>query len=433
MSCRKLCLHFSLIAPLILLVVAGSLAAPGTSRHSISSLQRNVIHVWNISSPYRAEIPKGVPLDIQNRAKALGYTVELTNFLADGFEGKFAQAFREHNEPEILTFDNLGILIGLNGPSMPHIEGILNENGVASSIILEQDTLVSLQPRGWVLLLHSAANYEAAKALAMQPEVCSQQFGGKAAANPDLQGASDFAVAATRAYVGCDTTSLTSMSDSQKLSTKCLHPDETSQVDQVETCSISGNENLAFAFVGSSFSAQAPAPRAFTPFKTWFPNAQLGHQTLMTIVRKEGGKWRLLAISGIPVTHLQETKLQVTHIANLLVNNSGESVPTPAQVTTPDGTYPKRQGNQFGDLTWKPSTDPDVVAEVAEFVLVAPRRQPDGSLPADEPTRYLFVNPTAGRISTGMLFGGGRFSWRVWSINKTGGISFSDPRWYIYP
>jgi len=369
-----------------------------------------------------------VPLDIQDRAKALGYTIELTNFAADGFSARFTQAFREHKEPEILTMDNAAFLFGMNGPSLPHVDGILTENGVASSLILEQETLMSLQPRGWVFLLRSAANYEAAKELAMQPGVCTQLMGGKVTPpeNAELQNASDFATTAARAYLNCDMAALTAMSDSHKLSTRCLHPDESSQVDNVETCSISGNENLAFAFVGSAFSAQAPAPAQFTPYKAWWPNAQIGHQTLLTILKKEDSKWRLLAISPDPTYRYPQTRLSTEHISSLLTSGFDESIPSPAQIITPDGTYPKRQGNQFGDLIWKPSASPDVIAEVAEFVMTSRKQM-------DEPTRLLFVDSTAGRLSTGLLFGGGRFQWRVWSINKNGNIAFSDPRWYTYP
>jgi hypothetical protein len=428
MSCCTFRLSFSLIVLFLLLAVSPAFVARPVVRHAGGRPNQSVIRVWTVGSPYRAETPRPVPLDIQDRAKALGYTIELTNFAADGFSARFTQAFREHNEPEILTMDNAAFLFGMNGPNLPHVDGILNENGVAGSLILEQETLTSLQPRGWVFLLRSAADYEAARALAMQPTVCSQLMGGKVTApeKSELQNASDFAIAAARSYLNCDVASLTAMSDLHKLSTRCLHPNESSQVDNVETCSISGNENLAFAFVGSAFSAQAPAPSQFIPYQPWFPNAQIGHQTLLTILKKEGGKWRLLAISADSVSRYPETRLSTEHISSLLTSGFDESIPTPAQIITPDGTYPKRQGNQFGDLTWKPSTSPDVIAEIAEFVMTSRTR-------LDEPTRLLFVDSTAGRLSTGLLFGGGRFQWRVWSINKNGNIAFSDPRWYIYP
>jgi hypothetical protein len=418
----------SLVACAICLIAAQASIETAIPRHVAPRSSEGVIRIWIVGSPYREEPQRAVPSDIQNRAKGLGYTIELTNFPASGFSAQFAQAFREHNEPEILTFDNGGILFGINAPNLPHIEGILNENGVASSLILEQESLASLQPRGWVYLLRTAASYEAARALALQPGVCSQQFGGKAEppANGELQSASDLAVAAARAYMSCDIASLTAMSDPQKLSTKCLYPDESSQVERVEMCSISGNENVAFAFVGSAFSAQASAPYPYVPYRPWSPNAQIGHQTLLTIVRKQGGKWRLLAISGDVLNRDQQTRLRTEHISGLLSSNPDGSATVPPQIITPDGTYPKREGNHFGDLIWKPSASPEVIAEVAEFVMTS-RRGPR------EPTRLFLVNPSAGKLSTGQLFGGGRFQWRVWSINKNGEIAFSDPRSYTYP
>jgi hypothetical protein len=134
----------------------------------------------------------------------------------------------------------------------------------------------------------------------------------------------------------------------------------------------------------------------------------------------------LLAISGDVLNRDQPTRLRTEHISALLSSNSDGSATAPAQVITPDGTYPKREGNHFGDLIWKPSASPDVIAEVAEFVMTVMR------VPR-EPTRLFFVTPSAGKLSTGQLFGGGRFQWRVWSINKNGEIAFSDPRSYTYP
>lgn len=120
----------------------------------------NVIRVWIVGSPHTNELPRSViPPELRQRADSLGYTIEVETFRASGFAAHYHQALQNHTQPEILTFDNYGILIGMktvNG----WVEGIDWDRRTASSLALVHETMASLQSRGWVMLVRSAVNYE---------------------------------------------------------------------------------------------------------------------------------------------------------------------------------------------------------------------------------------------------------------------------------
>ena len=110
------------------------------------------------------------------------------------------------------------------------------------------EALAPLQPRGWVILLRSAANYEAAKALAMQPPVCQPEF-SRATHSPKtalLRQAQETATDAARAYLACDLSSLSAVSDGSRLGEKCFLPEDNSQV-RLGTVRVSGNDKLALS------------------------------------------------------------------------------------------------------------------------------------------------------------------------------------------
>src|SRR5215470_9093063 len=118
----------SLLILLLPLFLQASSIVPARAAQS-----SKVIHVWTIGSPHRGELPPAVvPPLMRQRAESLGYTIEVETFRASGFAAKFRQAVQEHNEPEVLTFDNYGVISGVttnNGWS----EGIYSNQRVASS------------------------------------------------------------------------------------------------------------------------------------------------------------------------------------------------------------------------------------------------------------------------------------------------------------
>jgi hypothetical protein len=51
-----------------------------------------------------------VPPELRRRADSLGYTIAVESFRASGFAAKFREAIVFHEEPEIIAFDNYGVI-----------------------------------------------------------------------------------------------------------------------------------------------------------------------------------------------------------------------------------------------------------------------------------------------------------------------------------
>src|ERR1044072_5343406 len=133
------------------------------SLHTGSNAQSsNVIHVWIIGSPLNGELPREVvPPQLSRRAESLGYKIEVESLRASGFAARVRLAVQDHHEPEILSFSNYGVIRGMQTPA-GWFEGIDSDRRAAPSLALVHETMTSLQSRGWVMLVRSAPNYEAA-------------------------------------------------------------------------------------------------------------------------------------------------------------------------------------------------------------------------------------------------------------------------------
>jgi hypothetical protein len=416
------------------LLLTTALLAICESRAVAMVQPNNVIHVWSVGSPFSGAIPQtSVPADLEQQAQNLGYTIEVQNFRAAGFASIFHEAVAAHTEPEFMTFTNFGVLVGVNTPSGRYAGLLETDYGIAGSLELVKERFAAMQPRGWVVMLRSAANYEAARSLAMQPAQC--QVGAadsEESLSSELKAAVETAKHATWAYLGCDLPALTSQSDDARLARKCFLPADSTKVEMVKSCSILGNDNLAFISLAGTFAAQTkttPAPRTELSYSRWLNENAMGQQTVLAILRKQSGVWRLLAISDDsmdtnPSVYPTDTTLQ--RLAKLLTSAAGNTtLPTPAVLTTADGARVARLSQrEFENFEWTPSAAPDVVGQVVEFLIsdnVSPR----------ELTRLFFFLGRENRLSSGYLMGlGGR--WRVWSISRDGNVSLTEARTYTH-
>jgi hypothetical protein len=383
----------------------------------------NLIRVWTVGSPQTDALPPAVvPAALQRQAENLGYTIEVQTFPAAGLAAKFRQALQDQNEPEVLTFDNYGVVMGIRTPS-GWIEGVASDGQAFSSFVLVHEAFAPLQPRGWVMLVRSAANYEAARALSMQPPVCGAEsaLAGQLLTPTELRQTLETAAMAAHAYLACDHTSLSAISDESRLGQKCFLPESDTQVDGVKACSVSGNHNLVFVSLVSTFAAQLRAPRYYSGA---LPNMDLGHQSILAVLRNQGGAWRLLAITADPLDTVATIPLTTQRVGSLLVDGrTAGAAPDPARLLTPDGAYPRpAQGERFGDFTWRPSQSADVIGQVVEFMF--------GDNSDRGRTRLFFPDAREGKLSSGYLMSGGTTSWRVWSISKGGEVAFSEQRSY---
>jgi hypothetical protein len=400
------------------------------SAEAIAKETGNLIQVWSVGSPFTGALPQTqVPPELARQAEKFGYTIVVENFRAAGFVTRFRQAFQEHSEPEILTFDNFGILVGVN-TATGRFEGVLSTDyGIASSLVMVYEALAALQPRGWVILVRPAVNYEAAKALAMQPPRCPLEPSSArySTFSAELQQAQETATEAARAYLACDLPSLSAVSDESRLGDKCFLPEDNLQIEQLRPCSVSGNYKLAFVSLAGTFAAQmrGGAPTRDRDYARWLTNTALGQQSLLAVLRNHGGVWRLLAITDDPTNTGLATHLTVQGLGGLLRDDPADTnTPEPPRLITRDGVNLRPPpSHPFGSFVWTPSANAAVVCEVAEF-LVGDKSS------VRERTRLFFLFSHEGRVSSGMLWGiSGR--WRVWSISKAGNISLSESRSYL--
>lgn len=379
-----------------------------------------VIRIWIVGSPHTNDLPAAViPPELRQRAESLGYFLEIQAFRPSGFAAYFHEAVQTNTEPEILTFDNYGVITGMQ-TRLGLFQGIDWNRRTASSLALVHETMTSLQPRGWTMLVRSAVNYEAARALAMRPPECDAQSGraaDRSGITPALREAREKAVLATRAYLDCDRSTLTGISDESRMGQQCFQPLSDTKVETVKACSVSGNDKLAFVSLVSGFSAVVRDPRALVPAK---PGMDLGQKSLLAVLRNESGTWRLLAITHDVVNTVSRFQLTNTDtIANLLDYGARAGLAIePARLLTPDGAYPAPQnGQRYGDLVWEPSPSPDVIGQVAEFTW---GKDTNWGL-----TRLFFLPLRENKVSSGRLMSGGPTAWRVWSISRSGDVVFS--------
>ena len=419
---RKTAFNLLGYSSLVLIVYGGLIAQVNAATHARAN---NVIRIWIIGSPHTGDLPKPiVPSEFRRQVENLGYTIDVQTFRAMGFAAKFRQALQEHNEPEVLTFDNYGVLSGIRTAN-GWFDGIVTDYQTASSLVLVHEALGSLLPpqRGWVMLIRSAINYEAARTLSMRRPVCNAELGvpvDSPTIEPQLRQALETASFAARAYLSCDQSTLSVVSDASRLGQKCFLADSDTQVDSVRGCRVSGNRNLAFVSLVSTFSSQR---RVFTDRGSLY-GGDLGQQSIFAVLRKSNGAWQLLAITDDPVNTVARSPLTTPALERLLDDEQASGfAPEPAQLLTPDGVYPLPAAwERFGDFAWEPSQSKEVIGQIVEFLF--------GKDTSRGRTRLFFLPRHERKLSSGYLLSGGKSAWRVWSISKSGDLAFSQQRTY---
>jgi len=386
-----------------------------------------VIRVWSVGSPLTGAMPQTVvPRALQRQAEKLGYTIEVLNMRAVEFAPKLRQAMDEHNEPEILTFDNFFVLQGVVTDA-GRIEGVTFNREIASSLVMVYETLATLQPRGWVVLVRSAANYKAAETLAMQPPACEEGVtrATQSPSSAELRLARETATHAARAYLACDSSSLAAVSDRWRLGDRCFIPAADRRLETVEVCGVTGNRNLAFVRLAGMFRSTSSMPFSHErDYANWLTITALGRQSIFTVLRNDNGVWRLLAITDDPTNTSAAAFSTVQRLGGLLEDMPAAMVgPEPARLITPEGARLRSRASAFSDFLWRPSPGSDVIGEVAEFLV-------QDRLSTRERTRLFFLSGHERSLSSGRLWGLlGR--WRVWSISRDGSVSFTEHRSYF--
>ena len=365
------------------------------------------IRTWKVGSPHTGDTPHTeLPPALAREAGSRGWRLSIEAFPAQGFAGRFFAAVRDGSAPDLLVFDNFGIINGIT-TDLGSFIGIGQDSVTRKQLIQVTRSFDELlgPARGWTFLVTSSPNHAAARALALRPAGCAE-----ASSAPSLP--ADLAVGeVAAAYLAGDNAGMLRHADPEQLAG--LRPNlEPVTVGGVAVCGGWGNERLAFVTVNASYQADTTT----------------GHASLLLAFRNTSSLWRLLVATRDPVSNRQFVTLLPAFSKMLARDIPADPVPTPATLRSPEnGRFPLPANSaRFGDFEWQSSTGEDVVAEIAEFgyqdearLVLLPRRNP-GVL------RHVHVS--AGQLWTT----GGEWAWRVWSITRSGELAFSEVRTFVH-
>ena len=373
---------------------AGSSTAP-------SATTGEIIQVWKVGSPHTGKTPPAtVPAVLRRESVSHGVRLSVRAFPAKGFAALFADAVTRGAAPDVVVFDNFGVMQGIT-TALGTFEGIGEDPAVRKHLIRVTGAFDALlgPERGWTYLFALSANHSAARRLALGPPSC-----GSGSVGAKFQGQlAEIVPKLATAYLEEDVVTLQAHSDPDRLST-VRQSGEKLEVGTARPCRVWGNDRLAIASVGASYVAEST----------------VGHARVLLVLRKGSSRWLLLVAARDPISNSTFMN-DVESMSALLVGDDRlQALPIPATPLSPPVGQPLRaaRGERFGMFTWRSGPSADIVAEIAEFAykddarLFVRRPAPPGSL---------------GQLSDGRLWTTrGMWSWRVWSISRSGDIAFSE-------
>ena len=363
------------------------------------------IKIWKVGSPHTGDTPPTeMPPALAREAGKHGWRLSIDAFPAQGFADRFVAAVADGSAPDLLVFDNFGIMQGIT-TRLGTFVGIGQDPFIRSQLVRVTGSFDELlgPARGWTFLLTSSSNHVDARELALSTPRCA----GAASAErlPADLAVREVAVA----YLTGDSGGVLTHADSERLSG--LRPNsEPITVGGVAVCGGWGNERLAFVTINAAYQA----------------DTTVGHSSLLLAFRKVSSRWQLLVAARDPVSNRDFVALLPTLSKTLARDVAAGPLPAPATLRSPqNGRFPiPAIGARFGDFEWQSSTSEDVVAEIADFT-----NHDDARLFLLRPQNPGVVR----RVSTGQLWSTrGEWTWRVWSITNSGEIAFSESRTFVH-
>ena len=95
----------------------------------------DTIRVWKVGSPYRGDTPRTwVPSGLLEASEKLGFRISVEAFPAKVFAPTFLEAVRRNAAPDILVFDNMGVMHGIT-TELGTFEGIAQEATIRRDLI----------------------------------------------------------------------------------------------------------------------------------------------------------------------------------------------------------------------------------------------------------------------------------------------------------
>jgi hypothetical protein len=363
------------------------------------------ISVWKVGSPHTGDIPPtDLPPALAREVGSRGWRLTVEAFPAQGFAARFMAAARSGSAPDILAFDNFGIIHGIS-TGLGTFAGIGQDSVTRNQLVQVTAAFDELlgQARGWTFLFTSSANHAAARELALRTPRCSSRSSEQGLAL-------DLPVAGiAAAYLAGDNSGILPHADPERLSGQRSSV-EPLTVGHVAVCSGWGNERLAFVTVNASYQA----------------DTKIGHASVLLVFRKTSSAWRLLVAARDPVSNGRFVAALPALSRMLERNAPADPLPLPATLRSPrNGRFPiPMKGARFGDFEWQPSASENVVADIVEF------SYHDDARLVLVPARNSRVPR---RVSAGELWTTrGEWFWRIWSISPSGEVAFSEARTFVH-
>jgi hypothetical protein len=388
------------VAPITcaLVAVAICIASP-------SATTGDTIRVWKVGSPHRGETPDAaVPSQLERRATRLGFRITVEAFPARGFAATFFDAVSRGTAPDVLAFDNFGVMDGMT-TALGTFEGVGTDPRLRKHFVRVTDAFDDLLgvERGWTYLFALSANHDAARTLALEAGACPGDTLRPGADDELLRVVPTLAAA----YLQGDAITLQTYSDLERLPVMPSNRDPL-DVKAVRSCGMWGNDKLAFASVKATYTAETA----------------IGQTSVLLVLRKSSSTWRLLVAARDPISNGGFVQ-QVPGMTARLTKDGPTRALAPAALLAPStGYFPRpSRGERFGTFAWRSSSSDDVVAEIAEFAY-----KDDARLFLTRPVRP----GSRSQISAGQLWTTrSEWNWRIWSISSAGDVTFSEVR--IFP
>ena len=209
--------------------------------------------------------PAAIPTDLRALAARLGFRFRIQSFRAAGFASSFQQAVTRNAPPDLVAFDNFGIMMGATTP-LGRFDGIAETAGAADFVQVSGSFDSLLAPgRGWVYAHSKSRNYAAVTKLALATPECvpgdswpeAQKELGNVVTN------------VVTAYLEWDAGRVRSFADHDRLETMIPadrpegllgpRPLERAKVGTVRLCGLRGSKRLAAAWTNVFVRISIPA------------------------------------------------------------------------------------------------------------------------------------------------------------------------------
>lgn len=365
------------------------------------------IRIWTIGSPHKGDTPTStMPVALAQEAARRGLSVTIEAFPAMGFAATFFEAVARNAAPDILVFNNFGVMDGIT-TALGRFDGVGHDPTLRQHFVKVTGAFDDLlgPERGWTYLFALSPNHAAARALALGAPRCPNGA-SKATMHGELE---KIVPNVAAAYLKGDDIAVQAYSDPDRLPPLRVSR-EPIAVRGIRACAVWGNYRFAVASVSASYEA----------------NTTLGHALVLLVLRRPLSRWQLLIAARDPISN-GEFLSTARGLAARLTSDAGSRVPPiPATLLAPPtGVSPRpSRGQRFGAFRWQSSPTEDVIAEIGEFAY-------------KDDARLILTRPRTGgspmEISAGKLWHtGGAWYWRIWSVSRAGDVAFSEARTFVH-